>query len=473
MVFLENQEPNNKTDFFNKNKKTIIIGVSIIVAIAVIVTTYTATVSSKVKSWNDKIYPGVHAYGVDIGGKTKEEAIGILNDQLTSLIHDKSITVNVGDKSFTLKYSDMNSTINAEKSVEEALAYGKDQTMLNKNSMIKKGVEYSVDTELSYDEEKLKEFENNIYNQVVTNPVDATISISYGNIQVTPEVVGKEIDTEALHNKLVQSINPDPTKTETITVDLQEKAPAKTAAELGKIDGVIASFTGGYNNTADGRVVNMQLATDFINGTLLMPGEEFSYNKTIGDTTPERGYQKANTYVGSEVVPGYGGGVCQISTTLYRAIMRANLRSTIRYNHSMMVAYAEASLDATVAEGDIDYRFINTYDFPVYIEGIMTGSAITFNVYGNIAGMGGKSYDMVNEIIEKYDFETRYIDDATLPEGTNKTKVNGAPGYKSKGYLITYQDGVEVDRELISTDVYQPMDTIIQRGTKKADKPAQ
>ena len=92
-----------------------------------------------------------------------------------------------------------------------------------------------------------------------------------------------------------------------------------------------------------------------------MPGEEFSYNKAIGQTTPENGYQQAGAYVAGEVVQEYGGGVCNISTILYRAAMRANLKSSLRYNHSMMVSYAEPSLDATVYEGEIDYRFVNPY----------------------------------------------------------------------------------------------------------------
>ncbi len=110
-------------------------------------------------------------------------------------------------------------------------------------------------------------------------------------------------------------------------------------------------------DTGDGRVKNMQIATQIVNGTIVMPGEEFSYNELIGDTTPDKGYEKANTYVGNEIVPDYGGGICQISTTLYRAAMRANLRSTERMNHSLTVSYSEPGLDATVANGVIDYKF--------------------------------------------------------------------------------------------------------------------
>ncbi|WP_243175854.1 VanW family protein [Clostridium sp. NSJ-49] len=468
---MSNNNSNGTKDFFTKHKKVIAISGIAVLAVAATVGGVMANINNKVKSWEDKVYPGVHAYGVDLSGKTKDEAVAILNDQLATLVNDKSITVTVGDKSFNIKYADIGSTINADKTAEEALAYGKEEGMFKKNSYIKDGVDTEVNTELTYDEAKLKEFEDKINTEVEIPAVDASITISYGEKYITPEVIGKKINAEELHTKLVDCIDPDPNKVETVSLELQDYSPRITAEELNKIDGIIGSFSGSYTNDGTGRVTNMQLATGYINGTLLMPGDEFSYNKTILDTTPENGYKEANTYVGSEVVPNYGGGVCQISTFLYRAVITSNIRSTIRYNHSMMVGYSEPSLDATVFEGDIDYRFINTYNSPIYIEGYMGGSTITFNVYGNTSEKGNKTYELVNNVIEKYDYTTEYVDDPTLEEGKTRTKLNGAPGYKSEGYLITYENGVEVNRELISTDVYQPMNAIVLRGTKKVEAP--
>lgn len=468
---MSNNNSNKTKDFFTKHKKVIVISGVAVLAVAATVGGVIANINNKVKSWEDKVYPGVHAYGVDLSGKTKEEAVTVLNDQLSTLVNGKTITVTVGDKNFEIKYSDLGSTINADKTAEEALAYGKNEGMFKKNSYIKDGVDTEVNTDLTYDEAKLKEFEDKVITEVEVPAVDASIEINYGEKYITPEVIGKKIDAEELHTKLVACIDPDPNKTETVSLELQDYSPKITAEALNKINGVIGSFSGSYTNDGTGRVTNMRLATGYINGTLLMPGDEFSYNKTIKDTTPENGYEKANTYVGSEVVPNYGGGVCQISTYLYRAVITSNLRSTIRYNHSMMVGYSEPSLDATVFEGDIDYRFVNTYNSPVYIEGYMSGSSIGFNVYGNTEEKGNKTYELVNNVLEKYDYTTEYVDDPTLEEGKTKTKLNGAAGYKSEGYLITYENGVEVNRELISTDIYQPMNAIVLRGTKKVEAP--
>lgn len=454
---------------FSKNKKLVLASLALVITLAGVLG-YVFHVKGNVAAWENKIYPGVNVYGIDLSGKTKEEAVEILNNQLTTSLLEKVITVTVEDSNFELKYSDIGPTVNIEKTVDEAVAFGKDQGMFAKNSIINKGIDQSIQTEMNFDEEALKAFEETVNKAVDIAAIDAKLNVNYGEVSVTPETLGKKIDAEELHSKLMEAINPNPTDVVNITMELKEYSPKVTAEQLNKVTGIIGSFSSTYNNTGDGRVVNMRLATEFINGTLLMPGEEFSYNEAIGQTTAERGYASANTYIGSEIVPNYGGGVCQISTSLYRAAMRANLKSSLRYNHSMMVSYAEPSLDATVFEGDIDYRFVNTYDFPIYIESGMSGSYITFNIYGNKEGMGGKTYELVNEVIEKYDYKTEYVDDNTLEEGKQVGKVSGSAGYKSNGYLITYENGVEVERELVSSDYYAPMNAVVRRGTKKVEK---
>lgn len=455
-----------------EHKKKIVIGTSITaLLIAGGTLVYASKIEGEVNSWQDKIYPGIQAYGIDLGGKTEEEAVEILNNQLISAIGDKEIIVTVGDKQFELKYSDIEPSISTEETVDAALEYGKEEGILKKNSMIKNGADFDVETVLSYNKEKLKEFENKIDLETRVNASNAKISIDNGQINIIPDVDGKKINVEELDQKLIEAINPDPTSVENISVELNDYKPEITAESLSKIDGKISGYTDTYNNDGSGRVTNMEMATGYINGTILMPGQEFSYNKTIGETTEARGYKEANTYVGGEVVPGFGGGVCQVSTALYRAAMRAGLKSTIRYNHSMMVGYSAASLDATVAEGDIDYRFVNTYDFPIYIQGYISGGTLGFNIYGNVEEMAGKSYELVNEVTEKLDYTTEYVDDPTLVAGTEVVKMNGAPGYKSKGYLVTYQNGVEVSRELVSNDTYLPMNKIVRRGTKKVEQP--
>lgn len=452
------------------NKNTLIAAGVILALVIIGIIGYFFSLNKKVAAWEDKVYPEVYVYGVNIGGLNKEEVVSVLNDKLSQAIMDKKLKVVVGDKSLELSYSELNLTCNTEDIATEALAYGKDEGLFAKKSLIKGKNTINLNADISFDEELLVAFEDKVLEEVNIEPKNAEIVINSGNITVTPEVSGKTIDKEELHNKLIESINGDPSDEIELTFDLVEQEAKIKAEDLKEITGVISSYSSKYSNTGDGRVKNMEIAASTINGTIVMPGEEFSYNALIGDTTPEKGYEKANTYVGNEIVPDYGGGICQVSTTLYRAVMRANIRSTERTNHSLTVSYSEPGLDATVANPYLDYKFVNTYDFPIYIQGYVSGGVVNFSIYGNVEAMGNKTYALVNEILEKYDPEVKYEEDSTMEEGTEKVVSYGMPGYKANAYQVTYENGVEVDRELISTDVYMTTNTVKKKGTKKKEE---
>lgn len=462
-------EKSNNKNLLEKNKKAILIGSAVVVVTISSVLAYTLVASNNVKAWESKVYPGVSVYGVDVSGLTKDEALNSLNEKLSTNIMDKTLVVTVGDKKLDLSYADLAPGYDAEAIVSEAMKYGKDGNMLAKNSKIKKGKTYDMEAKISYDESKLKAFEESVKEAVDIEAKDAKISISGGNISIAPEVVGYKIDAEELHNKLIENINGDPTHEVNLAFDLKETKARVTTEDLKKIDGTIGSYSTSYKDGGDGRVKNMQIAAQTVNGVLLMPGDEFSYNDLIGDTTPDKGYEKANTYIGNKIVPDYGGGICQVSTTLYRAVMRANMRSTERANHSLTVSYSQPGLDATVAYGVVDYKFKNPYDFPVYISGYVGGGTVSFSIYGNKAGMNGKTYELVNEVHETYSPQKEYVDDATLEVGKEVTEKSGMPGYKASSYQITYENGKEVNREFIATDVYLTTNSIVKRGTKKPE----
>lgn len=459
----------NYKNLVEKNKKSIIIGSAILVVSIASISAYTLLISNNVKSWENKVYPGVNVYGVDIGGLSKEEALKSLNEKLLLNINDKTLVVTVGEQKLDLKYSDLNPIYDTEVIATESVKYGKDESLFSKNSKIKKGETYSVEGKISYDEEKLKEFEDSVKTTVNVQAKDAQITIDGNGISITPEVSGYEINEEELHNKLVENINGDPTQDVNLTFELKESKAKVTEAELSKIDGVIGSYSTSYRDGGDGRVRNMQIAAETVNGVVLMPGEVFSYNDLIGDTTPDKGYEKANTYIGSEIVPDYGGGICQVSTTLYRAVMRANIRSTERMNHSLTVSYSDPGLDATVAYGVVDYKFENPYDFPIYISGYVGGGTVGFSVYGQQSGLNGKTYDLVNEVHETYSPGNEYVEDATLEEGKEVVKSAGMTGYKASSYQVTYENGIEVNREFVATDVYAVTNNIVKKGTKKPE----
>ena len=412
----------------NKLKKNyIIIGGVAIVGISAFLA-YSIAINNSVKKWDNKIYSGVNINFVDLTGKTYEEAKTIINDKFVSKIGDKKINIKVGDKNLEYTYSEVGAEYNVEKALEEALSFGKDKNLYEKNSLIKnkKSESHNIDMEFAFNEEKVLTLENDIKSKVNIAPSDAKININRGVISLTNEVMGYKLDDNVLASKVREELNGDLDKDTNITFELNEHHPNIKVEHLSKIKPQpLSTFTTSYTTSDYNRSFNVEYVTKLINGMVLMPGEEFSYSDISQKGKGK--YKMATAYVNNKPVPSEGGGICQVSTTLYRAMMRANVKSTERHNHSLPVGYAPLGLDATVAWGYLDYKFKNPYDFPIYIEGINHNKTVTFNVYGDPLALNNKTYDIVNEIV-------------------------GAK--QAKSYHVTYENGREVNREFIAKDTY-------------------
>lgn len=455
-----------------KNKVVFtVLGLIVIIVAAL----YASSLSIKgtVQEWEGKIYPGVTVQGIDIGGMTKEQAKDKLTETFKNGIGGKKLHIQIEDKQFELIYSNIAPTYDIDEAVNEAYNLGKNDGILKKYISIKSGSNKKNETNLgfSYDAEKLKSYEEQLQTEVTQSAKDATLSIDGNNITVNPEVDGKTLDLDTLDEKLKESVN-GKISDDTVTIDPETTKPRVTTEDLSKVKGLMGTFMTSYGTSSAGRSENIEIATNAINGSVVMPGETFSFNDVVGPRTVERGYQEAGTYVGNKVEPGIGGGICQVSTTLYRAAMRANLRSVERTNHSMLVSYAEPGLDATVSYGYLDYKFKNTYDFPIYIQGITEGKTVTYNVYGDPSALNGKTYDMVSETIETIPPQTKLVNDSSLPVGKEVSEGGGMTGYRARSYQITYENGTEVNREVVSNDIYSSVDVVVRVGTAQPQAPA-
>lgn len=449
-----------------KKKKIALMIIGILVIVTCVLTAYSLVISNSVKKWDERIYPGVTVQNVSLGGMTKDEAKEKLKESFESTINDKVLPINIEGKTFELNYSEISPSYDIDGTVEEAFDSGKEHGTLSRYLNIKSKKNNEIDIAFSYDENKLRDFEEKIINEVNQDPVNASIKIVGDNIQIEPEKDGVGIDIETLDSKIKEAINGVIDSEDEVNIDAEVTKAKITSEDLSKIKDIMGSFSTSYGTSAPGRSHNIEIATQSINGTILMPGDTFSFNEVVGPRTEETGYKEAGTYVGNKVEPGIGGGICQVSTTLYRAAMRANIRSTERTNHSMAVGYALPGLDATVAYGYLDYKFKNTYDFPIYIQGYTAGKVVTYNIYGDSSALGGKTYDMVNEILETLPPETKVVEDPTLEEGKEINEGGGMIGYRASSYQVTYENGVEVNREKISTDTYAKVDITIRKGTK-------
>ena len=223
---------------------------------------------------------------------------------------------------------------------------------------------------------------------------------------------------------------------------------------------VLGQCTTDFNPGNKGRTTNVLLATDFCNGVILMPGDVFSYNDSVGPRTYERGFKDATVYVGNSAEDGVGGGICQVSSTIYYAALRADLKIVERYAHSRMVTYVPLGEDATVAWGSKDFKFENNTDFPMKVVTSHKTNNLTVKLYGTQM-VANKTVKIETTQLSKTPFEVVYEVDETLAPGTEEVKSNGYTGYKTESYRVVYIDGKEVSRTFENKSTYKKYDKVI------------
>ncbi len=301
----------------------------------------------------------------------------------------------------------------------------------------------------------LEKIHNEIYKEVkdayyVQNP-----------FTIYPEVNGVDFDMENAKTIIAEN-------KEEYTIPLIITKAQKTTQDIGTeaFPDLLATFSTKYNAGDRDRTTNLILAAQKINGTVLLPGEEFSYNKTVGERTIEAGYKMAATFSNGKVVDGLGGGICQISSTLYDAVVMANLQITKRRNHQFITSYLPGGKDATVVWGSQDFKFINSRKYPVRITMSVSGGTATAQVWGLKEEV---EYDITIESQKTATiaYTTQYINDPSLPEGTQVVKQNGSNGSKYEAYKVMRLNGVVVSRTLLSKDTYNAKQKIVRIGTKK------
>ena len=283
---------------------------------------------------------------------------------------------------------------------------------------------------------------------------DATISFVGDDITVVDGYNGKTVNVE----KSINNIRKYLSQGDYLIPVVFDETPPKVKAEdlkkqLGNIKTKIGSSTTSFASSASGRATNVQIAAKSFNGIVLAPGETLSFNKTIIPITRANGYQTATVFSGGKAVDGLGGGVCQVASTLYNAVLYANLEIVERHNHGLPVGYVKPSLDATVASSsDLDFKFKNNTDGYIYIRTDSANRKLTVDIYGT-----EKKYDieLVSNVLNYINPTENRILDTTLESGTEKVVNKGSSGYKSEGYRIVKQNGEVIKKEKLSTDTYR------------------
>lgn len=253
---------------------------------------------------------------------------------------------------------------------------------------------------------------------------------------------------------------------ETFTVDVSVIQPTVTKEDLK--ENLFKDLLASYSTTvggSSGRRTNVGLAAKAINNKIVLSGEQFSYNKTLGKRTREKGYQEGSAIINGESTPTVGGGICQTSTTLYNAVLLSNLEIVTRRNHTYPSSYVPLGLDATVSWGSQDFVFENSSDYPIKIVSSYDGKTVNVKIYGT--NLENITVKMTNKVLSTKEYSTTYVDDPTLEEGKTKVKTSGETGYTVQTYRNVYKNGKLISTTKEAYSSYKKRDKVVLRGTKK------
>ena len=296
-----------------------------------------------------------------------------------------------------------------------------------------------------------------IHKEIYCEPKDAYFELEPYKIYPDVDGIDFAISPEEAQNQIISEDKNE------YTFDLKITGAEKTLDDLGTeaFPYLISEFSTKYDARNRNRSTNLEIAANKINGKVLMPGEEFSFNKIVAKRTVEEGYKDAAIYADGGVVDGLAGGICQISSTLYNAVLFANLQVTERRNHSFTTSYVAAGRDATVVWGTTDFRFINSRSYPIKIEATVKNGVAEFKIHGM---QEETEYDVkILPVTTQYiPYATVYEEDPTVVPGQQIRRQAGHQGYKVTTYKELKLNGEVVSKEAISSDTYQPMRAIIR-----------
>lgn len=297
-----------------------------------------------------------------------------------------------------------------------------------------------------------------IHNEVYKEVQDAYLT--QDPITIHPEVEGVDFNIDEAKALLNE-------EKEKYEIPLIITKPEVTTDQIGAeaFPDLLATYSTKYDASNINRSTNLELACEKINDKVVLPGETFSYNKTLGERTIAAGYKEAKVYENGEVVDGIGGGICQVSSTLYNSVLMANMEVTERRNHQFVTSYTPEGRDATVVYGMTDLKFKNTRKYAIKIKATCSNGIVTVSIYG-IKEDNECTVSFSTEILSTIPYTVKYINDSSLAKGTEKVKQVGANGMITETYIIKTLNGTVVSKELLSKDTYSAMQRIILRGTK-------
>ncbi|MDD3205077.1 MAG: VanW family protein [Lachnospiraceae bacterium] len=419
------------------------------------------------------IQKGIYVDTIDISGMTAEEAKETIAEYVASLEHTE-ITLRAGEgKSVSVTAADIGLIWKNQEVVEEACGYGVKGNVIQRYKA-KKDLEHEkkvFNLEFDIDTAAAGALLNEKCSDFNIAAVNASLKREKEQFIIEEGQEGLEVEIQKSLQAIKEYINTD-WDYQNCSIDLITKVeePKGSAEELNKVKDVLGTFTTNYHTSGADRSANVANGCALINGATLYPGDSLSVYEMISPFTVENGYHMAGSYLNGMVVESLGGGICQVSTTLYNAVLRAELQVDERHNHSMIISYVDPSADAAIAGTSKDFKFTNSTDTPIYIEGITTPEKkITFTIYGVETRDSNRTVTYESEVLKKTVPEhEKIVADAAAPVGSiNVQSVH--IGYQARLWKVVTENGKEVSREEVNTSSYQAVPRTASVGIASAD----
>ena len=341
-----------------------------------------------------RVVMGVQSDGQTLSGMTESEVRHFFLEKARTKLKREAVVVTAGQKKWNIAAQDIDLTPDVEGAVEAAYGVGRHGSILRNTADQMRLAIFGANVPLTatFSEEKLAARCNDIAASLARAPQNATLSVDgNGAVEHHAAVIGRKADADAV----VQTVTPKLQSlalTAHAEIPIEDAAPAVTDADLAAADTVLASYTTHYFPGDRGQ--NIALAAGKLSGVTVKPSATFSFNDTVGARTADAGYKTAGVILDGRPAEDIGGGVCQVSSTLYNAILLAGLKPTVRTSHALPSAYCPPGLDATVADGLIDFQFQNQLPHSIHLLTTADGSNLTVYVLGTRADLGGKTVQL-------------------------------------------------------------------------------
>ena len=454
-----------------QSKKIGLIIAVVVLLIAAVLGFMTMSLHKDVKE--GQIVQNIEIDQVAVGNMTKEQAKEAVEAYVKD-VKKANIILKAGEKQAQIKVKNTGIVFNVDQAVEDAYSVGRDGNIVSKFFKVKKLKKEteSITLAASISEEDAKKVLEKKEKGLILKTQNASLKRKDGKFEVIDEVAGQKIVYEKSVESLVTAVTEGWDKRDVVVkVSVKKEEPKYKAEDLKDVKDVLGTYGTSYASSGYSRSRNVENGCSKINGTMLYPGETLSVYKAVSPFTGENGYYLAGSYNNGEVVETYGGGICQVSTTLYNAVLRAELEIAERSNHSMVVTYVPLAADAAIAGTHKDFKFKNNSDTPIYIEGTAGGGSLRFTIYGKETRDKKRSIEFVSKTISVSapgkDIETK---DPTLEEGKKIVTQSAQTGYVAQLWKIIYEDGKEVKRVKVNTSQYNSSPRRVTVGTKKKEK---